>query len=147
MSDLLHVFAAGESYVFSVSPPATAWMSARRCVDNLTRAAEIANLPVDTERVWQIRVLQLSVAQVIDALADRFGNEVRARIIFKPDARLQNSLGAMPAVKTSHARAAGFGHDSSAIMLIRNGRLGSGESAIANPFARVNITLCESNTL
>ena len=121
MSDLLHAYAAGEPYVCPVEPQATAWwMSARCCVDNLIRAAELMELPADTERVWQLPVLRLSIAQVVDALASRFGAAGRAALRFEPDAQLQALFGAMPALKSTRARAAGFSHDGTASALIRN---------------------------
>lgn len=129
MSDLLHAYAAGEPYVCPVEPDATAWwMSARCCVVNLIRAAEIADLPADVERVWQLPVLHLSIAQVVDALANRFGEAGRAVLSFAPDAHLQALFGAMPALKNPRARAAGFVHDGSASALIRNAlNLGTGK--------------------
>jgi nucleoside-diphosphate-sugar epimerase len=121
MSDLLQAYAAGEAYICPVSPQATAWwMSAHCCVGNLIHAAELSSLSFDTERVWQLPVLRLSILQVIDALAGRFGEAGRGRITFEPDAHLQALFGAMPALKTPRARAAGFSHDGSASALIRN---------------------------
>ncbi|SFB38290.1 Nucleoside-diphosphate-sugar epimerase [Pseudomonas sp. NFIX10] len=118
MSDLLHAYATGQAYVCPVAPEATAWwMSARCCVDNLIHAAE---LPASTERVWQLPVLRLSIAQVLDALAKRFGVVGRAAIRFEPDAHLQALFGAMPMLKAPRARAAGFCHDGSAHALVRN---------------------------
>jgi nucleoside-diphosphate-sugar epimerase len=121
MSDLLQAYAAGEAYICPVSPQATAWwMSAHCCVGNLIHAAELSSLSFDTERVWQLPVLRLSILQVIDALAGRFGEAGRGSITFEPDAHLQALFGAMPALKTPRARAAGFSHDGSASALIRN---------------------------
>ncbi|WP_249674274.1 NAD-dependent epimerase/dehydratase family protein [Pseudomonas abieticivorans] len=121
MSDLLHAFAAGEPYTCPVSPQATAWwMSARCCVNNLIHAAELCELPFDSQRVWQLPVLQLSMAQVIDALAARFGEAGRALISFAPDAHLQALFGAMPPLKSPRARAAGFCHDGNAAHLVRH---------------------------
>lgn len=120
MSDVLHAFAAGDGYVCPVSPQATAWwMSAQCCVDNLLHAAELSGLQWDTERVWQLPVLQLSMAQVIDALAGRFGEARRELISFAPDPHLQASFGALPPMKTARAKAAGFCHDGSAAILVR----------------------------
>ena len=121
MSDLLQAYAAGEAYTCPVSAQATAWwMSAHCCVSNLIHAAELSSLSSDTERVWQLPVLRLSILQVIDALAGRFGEAGRGRITFEPDAHLQALFGAMPALKAPRARAAGFSHDGSASALIRN---------------------------
>jgi nucleoside-diphosphate-sugar epimerase len=121
MSDLLQAYAAGEAYICPVSAQATAWwMSAHCCVSNLIHAAELSSLLLDTKRVWQLPVLRLSIQQVIDALASRFGDAGRARISFEPDADLQALFGSMPALKTPQARAAGFCHDGNAGALIRN---------------------------
>ncbi|WP_069865299.1 NAD-dependent epimerase/dehydratase family protein [Pseudomonas citronellolis] len=119
MSDLLHAYAAGESYTCPVSPQASAWwMSARCCVDNLLHAAELQN--PGARRVWQLPVLQLSIAQVLDALAAGFGEANRARIAFEPDAQLEALFGRFPPLRTPQARALGFRHDGSAAALLRN---------------------------
>jgi len=121
MSDLLHAYAAGQSYVCPVAPEATAWwMSALCCVNNLIHAAELPALQVGTERVWQLPVLRLSIGQVLDALAKRFGDAGRGAISFEPDAHLQSLFGAMPMLKTPRASAAGFCHDGNANALVRN---------------------------
>jgi hypothetical protein len=65
-------------------------------------------------------VLRLSIGQVLDALANRFGDAGRAAISFEPDAHLQSLFGAMPMLKTPRARAAGFCHDGNANALVRN---------------------------
>lgn len=121
MSDLMRAFADGESYCCPVSPEATAWwMSARCCVNNLIHAAELDEPLPGAPRVWQLPVLHLSIAQVIDALALSYGQERRRLISHAPDARLQALFGCMPPMKTPLARAAGFNHDRSAALLIRN---------------------------
>lgn len=121
MSDMLHAYAAGERFSCPVEPQATAWwMSARCCVSNLIHAAALGPLPFDSQRVWQLPVLRLSMAQIIDALAARFGEGGRALIRFEPDAQLQALFAAMPPLKTPRARAAGFCHDGNANALVRN---------------------------
>ncbi|MCI0995077.1 NAD-dependent epimerase/dehydratase family protein [Pseudomonas sp. ICMP22404] len=121
MSDLLHAFAEGQSYCCPVSPQAQAWwMSVKCCVDNLLRAAELQAGELGDSRVWQLPLLHLSIAQVIDALAAAYGQERRALIRFAPDAGLQALFGQFPAMKTPQARALGFRHDGSASALIRN---------------------------
>lgn len=121
MSDVLHAYAAGQLYTCPVSPQATAWwMSAHCCVANLLHAAELTGLPMDSERVWQLPVLHLSLAQVIDALAKRFGEHRRGLVNFAPDPELQALFGAMPPLKTTRSRAAGFCHDGNAAGLVRH---------------------------
>lgn len=119
MSDLLHAVAAGEAFVCPVSAEATAWwMSARCCIDNLLQAAELqGELP---SRVCQLPVLQLSIAQVLDALAACFGEQNRAKVSFAPEAALEALFGRYPPLRTPQAKALGFRHDGSASALIRN---------------------------
>lgn len=119
MSDLLHAYAAGDSYTCPVSPEACAWwMSARCCVDNLLHAAEL-EAPGE-QRVWQLPVLQLSISQVLAGLASCFGEAGRERITFDPDPRLEALFGAYPPLRTPKARELGFRHDGSVAALLRN---------------------------
>ncbi|MCH4876044.1 NAD-dependent epimerase/dehydratase family protein [Pseudomonas sp. TMW22090] len=120
MSDLLRAFAEGAAYECPVSPEATAWwMSARCCVNNLIHAAEIDG-PLLSQRVWQLPVLHLSIAQVVDALAASYGQQRRELVSYAADARLEALFGRLPPLKTPLARAAGFNHDGNVAALIRN---------------------------
>lgn len=121
MSDLLRAFAEGQSYRCPVSAEATAWwMSARCCVNNLIHAAELNSNELESQRVWQLPVLHLSMAQVVDALAASYGQERRRLISYVADSQLEALFGRMPPLKTPQARAAGFSHDGNAAALIRN---------------------------
>lgn len=121
MSDLLHAYAADDAYCCPVSPQATAWwMSVRCCVDNLLQMAELDKALLGARQVWQLPLLRLSIAQVIDALAAVYGEAARERISFAPDARLEALFGAFPAMRTPNARALGLRHDGSAAALVRN---------------------------
>lgn len=121
MSDLLRSFAEGEAYRCPVSEQATAWwMSARCCVNNLIHAAELDCAESGSQRIWQLPVLHLSIAQVVDALAASYGQERRSLVTYVPDARLEALFGRLPPLKTPLARAAGFSHDGNAAALIRN---------------------------
>ncbi|WP_397453282.1 NAD-dependent epimerase/dehydratase family protein [Pseudomonas sp. NA-150] len=129
MSDLLHAYANNEAYCCPVSAQASAWwMSARCCVDNLLHAAGLDGAQLDAARVWQLPLLRLSIAQVIDALAATYGKAARERITFAPDTGLEALFGCFPPMKTPKARALGFRHDGSAVALVRNA---------LNPLARV----------
>ncbi|MFJ4351074.1 NAD-dependent epimerase/dehydratase family protein [Pseudomonas sp. NPDC089428] len=119
MSDLLHAYAAGEAYTCPVSADACAWwMSARCCVDNLLHAAEL-DAP-GSQRVWQLPVLHLSIAQVLAGLAERFGEANLARIAFDPDPQLEALFGRYPSLRSRLARELGFCHDGSVAGLLRN---------------------------
>ncbi|MGX1021934.1 nucleoside-diphosphate-sugar epimerase [Pseudomonas sp. Y3 TE3536] len=119
MSDLMHALAAGENYCCPVSPNATAWwMSARCCVDNLLHAAELQN--PGPQRVWQLPVLHLAMDQVVEALAEAFGDDRRALVSYQPNADLEALFGRYPPLRTPQSRALGFHHDGSAQTLVRN---------------------------
>jgi len=119
MSDLLHAFAAGARYQCPVSPQATAWwMSLDCCVDNLVHAANLDSLQSGASRIWQLPVLQRSIAEVLDALAHRFGEQRRALISFAPAADLEALFGSYPVLQTPTATALGFRHDGDTDTLI-----------------------------
>lgn len=119
MSDLLHAYAAGDAYTCPVSLEARAWwMSACCCVDNLLLAAELED--PGNQRIWQLPVLHLSIAQVLTGLAASFGEANGARITFDPDPQLEALFGRYPPLRTSHSRALGFAHDGSVAALLRN---------------------------
>ncbi|MDR0278637.1 MAG: NAD-dependent epimerase/dehydratase family protein [Paucimonas sp.] len=120
MSELLQRFAAGEAYLCPVSPAATAWwMSAACCVDNLLLGAGLDLGADDPSRVWQLPVLHLSIAEVVDALAEVFGDERRALVAYQPDAGLEALFGRFPPLRTPIARERGFRHDGTARTLVR----------------------------
>jgi nucleoside-diphosphate-sugar epimerase len=119
MSDLLHAYHAGDEYCCPVSPEATCWwMSVHCCVSNLLHAAELKDL--GAVRVWQLPVLHLSIAQVLDALTATVGAANRERISFEPDAGLERLFGCYPPIRTPQAKAMGFRHDGTASALLRN---------------------------
>lgn len=121
MSDLLRAFADDEPYRCPVSAAASCWwMSLRCCVDNLIHAAELDGVSLGASRVWQLPLLQLSISQVIDTLANAYGQERRGLISFAPDPELEALFGSLPSMKTPQARALGFRHDGSAAALVRN---------------------------
>lgn len=121
MSDLMQAFAAGEGYRCPVSAQAQAWwMSLACCVDNLLHAAELDSVALGAQRVWQLPLLRLSIAQVIDALAAVYGQERRALIEFAPEPALEALFGRYPPMSTPQSRALGFRHDGSGAALVRN---------------------------
>jgi len=115
MSQLFWKLAAGEPITLPVSADGTAWwISAGACVDNLLHAAS-ADLP---QVVYQMPVLHLRIADVIDALAARFGADRNALVSFAPDAFVQANFAAYPPLATPRALAAGFIHDGVAENLV-----------------------------
>ncbi|MVW84802.1 NAD-dependent epimerase/dehydratase family protein [Pseudomonas sp. PB101] len=121
MSDLLHAVAAGEPYECPVSPQATSWwMSAACCVNNLLRAAEIDLASTESNRIWQLPVLRLSIAQVVHALGEQFGDQCETLVTYNVDADLEALFGRQPPLRTPHSKSLGLKHDGSPSALIRS---------------------------
>ncbi|WP_316190170.1 MULTISPECIES: NAD-dependent epimerase/dehydratase family protein [unclassified Bradyrhizobium] len=116
MSELLHAVSAAEKYVCPVSPAATAWwLSAKTAVDNLITAGTI-----DTCGTLQLPALRLSIAEVVNGLAELYGPERTARVTFDPDPRIEAVFGRYPALDTRAESALGFVHDGSVAEMIPN---------------------------
>ncbi|SEG48996.1 NAD-dependent epimerase/dehydratase family protein [Marinobacterium lutimaris] len=120
MSDLFWKLSAGEPMICPVSPDAVAWwMSVGCCVDNLIHAV------TDRDPAWQQRcdytlpVLRLTVADVVEALAKRFGDNRTALVEYQPDDALEAVFGRFPELESGAALAAGFKHDGDLQSLIR----------------------------
>lgn len=140
-SDLISAPSRGRSVVCPVSADATIWfLSLPMCVDNLVHAARLLStrLPEDAIRLAHVRrthdehvthdaramrapmpqaravtlpALRASVAQVVDALARRYGEAVRELVSFEPDASLDAQFGCWPPLETPTADRLGFRHD------------------------------------
>ena len=116
MSQIFHRIRAGQDYVLPVGLEAACWwMSRQTCIDNLLHAARFDD--ISAARVWQLPVLHLTVAAVVAAMQDRYGRA--AQITAQPDPALQRLFGAMPALHTPRALAAGFRADADVAALIR----------------------------
>ncbi len=121
MSELLLHMAADKPYVCPVSEVATAWwLSLKTCVENLVRLAEVDAAALAKQRIIQLPVLQLSVGQVIDAMAKRFGEERRDLVTFEPDSSTEKLFGQYPRIRTPRARQLGLVNDENVHRLVRN---------------------------
>ncbi|WP_455924617.1 NAD-dependent epimerase/dehydratase family protein [Pseudomonas putida] len=112
MSQVFWKLKAGEPFVCPVSPGAQAWwMSAARCVDNLLHAAQVPAEALLARRVFALPVLHLSMAQLIDGLCKRLGEDRRALVSYAPDEGLEANFGRYPALRAEAAQALGLRHD------------------------------------
>ena len=119
MSDLLHALRAGEPFTCPVSPQATAWwMSAQCCAENLLQGAVMDVSQADAARAWPMPVLRLSIAQVIAACADLYGQDRRELVRFDPQPQLESVFGRYPRLDDGAARALGLRDDGTAQALI-----------------------------
>jgi nucleoside-diphosphate-sugar epimerase len=119
MSAIMRAAQAGEAYACPVSPAAVCWwMSLRCCVDNLVHAAVLDSALLPAERTVTLPVLRLSVAEVIAALARRFGSAAVAGIGWEPDPHIERLFGRMPSRATGIAGQLGFADDGDADALV-----------------------------
>jgi len=121
MSEVMHALAAGEPFVCPVSEQAVSWwMSAACCVDNLLHAAALPSTQVNEQRTWVLPVLRFTMAQLVDALARRFGDDRRAFVRYAPDAALEAAFGRYPELRTPLAQSVGFTSDGNIDALVGN---------------------------
>jgi nucleoside-diphosphate-sugar epimerase len=119
MSDIFHALAAGERYTCPVSAGSTSWMMSRqRCVDNLLHAAALPAERLGARRAFCLPALRLSMGEVVEAVAERFGPEVRERVVFAPQPALEAQYGSYPPIDTAIADGLGFRHDGDARALL-----------------------------
>jgi D-erythronate 2-dehydrogenase len=124
LSDLIRELSAGRPFVCPVGPEGMSWFMSRPCVvDNLLHAAQLgaAQLgaaPLARQRTWLLPVLHLSIAQVVAAIARRYGTEVIGRVSYAPDPALQAQFASYPPLLCPRSEAAGFRNDGSVDQLV-----------------------------
>lgn len=119
MSDVFWKLAAGEPFECPVSPQAVAWwMSAARCIDNLLHAARLPAAALQPRRVFALPVLRVSMEQLIEGLCQRFGDDRRGLVVYKPDEQLEANFGRYPPLLADAAQALGLRHDGDIQQLI-----------------------------
>ncbi len=121
MSQLFWHLRDGQPLEVPVRLAGTAWwISARQCAANL-RAAAVADLaPLGPRRVALMPALWLSVQEVVDALARRFGDDRRTLVSSRPQERVDRLFAQYPPLATPLAEALGLRHDGSADGLVRS---------------------------
>jgi D-erythronate 2-dehydrogenase len=120
MSDIQHALAAGEAYTCPVAAQAVSWwMSAACCIDNLLHAAALPATQVNALRTWVLPVLRFTMAELVEALARRYGDDRRSLVHYEPNEALEAAFGRYPPLLTPGAEAAGFRHDGSIDALVR----------------------------
>jgi nucleoside-diphosphate-sugar epimerase len=119
MSQLFWRLAAGETLTVPVSPGGVAWwISVVQCVDNLLHAATVDHERLNARRSYQMPVLRLSIAEVVDAIAARFGADRKALVRYAPDPFIERLFANYPPLLTPEAEELGFRNDGSVNRLI-----------------------------
>jgi nucleoside-diphosphate-sugar epimerase len=104
-----------------VAPDTGVWMlSPGRVVEAFIHAWELEPEAWGTRRWLNLPGITATVAQMIEALKKVAGAEAAARVVFKPDARIQAIVKTWPAnFRTPRARAMGFKADADVESIIR----------------------------
>jgi D-erythronate 2-dehydrogenase len=119
MSDIFHALAAGEAFTCPVSEHSRSWMMSRgQCVENLIHAATLPTEALSQQRAFTLPALRVSIAELVDGLAARFGAAACGRVAFAPDTALEAQFGAYPPLTTSTGDRLGFRHDGDVPTLI-----------------------------
>lgn len=128
MSDIFWKLRAGEPFTCPVSADAVAWwMSVGCCVDNLLHAAGLEAKQVGTRRDWTLPVLRLHIAELVDALARRYGEDRPGLVSYAPNDGLEQAFGRFPPLAAAAAEAIGFRHDGDVDRLVANACAGDGD--------------------
>ncbi|WP_434106072.1 NAD-dependent epimerase/dehydratase family protein [Paraburkholderia caffeinilytica] len=119
MSLLFWRLATGVPLTVPVSPEGVAWwISVATCVDNLLHAATVDADRFNARRSYQMPVLRLTVGEVVDALAVRFGTDRKALVTYVPDPFIERLFATYPPLLTPEAERFGLRHDGSVDQLI-----------------------------
>jgi len=119
MSEVFWKLKAGERFDCPVSAQAMAWwMSAARCVDNLLHAATVPAEALHGRRVFALPVLHLSMAQLVEGLCQRFGEDRLANVHYQSNEQLEANFGRYPPLLAEAAEALGLRHDGDLQQLI-----------------------------
>ncbi len=126
MSQLFWRLREGERITVPVSPQGVAWwISVRACVDNLLRAATVDAAMIAPTACYQMPVLRFTVADLVNALAKRFGEDRRTLVTYAPDPFIEQHFAAYPPLRTPEAEAFGLRHDGTIDNLITNALAGA----------------------
>lgn len=120
MSQLFWKLRDGKPITLPVSADGAAWwISVGACVDNLIHAATLNPAGLPPQRVVQMPVLHLTMADVINALALRFGADRTDLVSYQPDKFVQANFASYPPITTPRALSLGFTHDGDANGLVQ----------------------------
>jgi D-erythronate 2-dehydrogenase len=124
LSDILRELAAGHSYDCPVAADATTWLMSVHCmVDNLLRAAVLPAAACKDTRVWTLPAQRTSMTQLVQAVADVYGEDVLQRVSYQSNPALEANFGCYPPLSTPAAEAVGFRHDGDLPTLVRQALL------------------------
>lgn len=120
LSDIFTALRDGENFTCPVSAKGTEWfLSVPACVECLIHAAAIGPKTMPAWRAWNLPAQRLSIAQVVDGIAEVVGPQVRDMISYAPNPQLELQFCSKPPLETAIADRLGFMHDGSPANLAR----------------------------
>lgn len=120
LSDIIRELGAGREFTCPMSPQATTWASSiHNIVDNLVHAAGVEAARLPPRRAFALPTQCFTMAAMVEAIAQVHGPQVRERVRWAPDERIEALFGRFPPIATPTADAAGFRHDGDLPTLVR----------------------------
>lgn len=125
MSLLFWRIAANQPITLPVSADGVAWwISVEACVDNLIHAATVDPGMFNVRRTYQMPVLRLTMAEVVEALVRRFGAGRESLVSYSPDPFIQRLFASYPPLSTPEAEALGLRSDGTVDRLVERAMAG-----------------------
>lgn len=121
MSQVFWRLSQGEQITLPVSPNGTCWwISVGTCVSNFLHAATMDTALWSSRRSYQMPVVHLGIAQVVQALIARFGGSEDALVRYVPNPMADRLFASYPSIHTPVASELGWVHDGDVNGLIEN---------------------------
>jgi D-erythronate 2-dehydrogenase len=120
LSDIIRELAHGRRYVCPVAEDCTTWLMSVHCVvDNLLHAAALSKEACGGTHVWTMPALRATMAELVQAIAEVYGQDVLERVSYDSNPALEYHFGRYPPLVTVAADAMGFRHDGDFPTLVR----------------------------
>jgi nucleoside-diphosphate-sugar epimerase len=121
MSQIFWKLASGLPLVVPVTSTGKAWwISAISCADNLIHAATVDTKILRPSRSYLMPSLHLSVGEVVDALARRYGENRKILVDYRPEPIVQKLFASYPPLNVESSTNIGFRSDGSVDLLVTN---------------------------
>jgi len=120
LNDVFYAAAAGRAFVLPLAPGDATWvMSLHLVARNLAHALELPSADLPPRRYWSLPALHVTMAELVEALAERFGSRVSDLIGFAPNPELQQRF-VFPPLLAARAEELGFLGDKTTRAFVEN---------------------------
>lgn len=112
LSDIIRELAAGRPFTCPMSADATTWASSLpNVVANLIHAAAPSLPGLGERRTFTLPTSRYSMREIVEAIGEVRGSDVRGLVTYEPNARIQALFGSFGELRTDAAERAGFVRD------------------------------------